>query len=174
MSLTGFVFFVPFLPRSISIYTICRYMCTQETEEQPRTRGRATTTMFRYYACMLSVETCNAIHRVVLRYVVHLLALPPPPRSIPSWPVVLRALTPSYAWLDDNNNTERGRERHQNMQHGPLKDLFIPLHSQPSPLLLESMPPGCSLVGLGNYGVRIHCKPVNQNYINADNLMWVL
>lgn len=41
-------------------------------------------------------------------------------------------------------------------------------------LLLESMPPGCSLVGLGNYGVRIHCKPVNQNYINADNLMWVL
>lgn len=25
-----------------------------------------------------------------------------------------------------------------------------------------------------NYGVRIHCKPVNQNYINADNLMWVL
>lgn len=51
--------------------------------------------------------------------------------------VVLRALTPSYAWLDDNNNTERGRERetaraHQNMQHGPLKDLFIPLHSQPT------------------------------------------
>lgn len=87
-------------------------MCTQETEEQPRTRGRATTTMFRYYACMLSVETCNAIHRVVLRYVVHLLALPPPPRPIPSWPVVLRALTPSYAWLDDNNNTDRGsRER---------------------------------------------------------------
>lgn len=36
---------------------------------------------------------------------------PLPPRPIPSWPVVLRALTPSYAWLDDDNNTERGRER---------------------------------------------------------------